>query len=65
MSCFKCVARARHEDVNGRIKRFQILSDRFHHPLAKHKIVFETICILVQYTLENGHPLHSIPVDNI
>lgn len=59
---FKKLARARHEDLNGRIKRFEILSERFHHPLEKHKIVFEAVCVITQYMLENGHPLHAIPI---
>jgi DDE superfamily endonuclease len=62
---FKRIARARHEDVSGRIKRFDILSDRFRHGVNKHKTAFEAVCVLVQYTLENGHPLHTIPVDNL
>jgi DDE superfamily endonuclease len=62
---FKRIARARHEDVNGRLKRFMILSERFHHSLDKHQIVFESVCILVQYSLENGHPLHTIPIDHL
>jgi hypothetical protein len=62
---FKKIARARHEDVNSRLKRFKILSEQFRHTAAKHKIAFEAVCILVQYSLENGHPLHSIPIDNL
>jgi hypothetical protein len=62
---FKRLARARHEDVNGRLKRFQVISDRFHHSINKHKIVFEAICVLTQYSLENGHPLHPIPLENL
>jgi DDE superfamily endonuclease len=62
---FKRLARARHEDVNGRLKRFDILSDRFRHNVTKHKIAFEAVCVLVQYNFENGHPLDIIPMDNL
>jgi DDE superfamily endonuclease len=62
---FKRIARARHEDINGRIKGFQVLCDRFHHPLPKHKIAFEAVCVIIQYTFENGRPLHFIPVENL
>jgi DDE superfamily endonuclease len=45
---FKLRARARHESFNGKIKRFQILSDRFRHAVVKHKIAFEAVCVIVQ-----------------
>jgi DDE superfamily endonuclease len=62
---FKRIARARHEDVNGRLKRFEILTDRFRHHVSKHKIAFEAVCVLVQYSFENGNPLQPIPMQNI
>jgi DDE superfamily endonuclease len=62
---FKKIARARHEDLNGRLKRFEVLSGRFRHNIVKHKIAFEAVCVLVQYTLENGRPLHAIPVQQL
>ena len=57
---FKKRARARHEDVNGRIKTFAILSERFRHAIPNHKIVFEAVCVITQYNMENGHPLFEI-----
>jgi DDE superfamily endonuclease len=57
---FKKRARARHEDFNGRIKNFAVLSKRFRHPIDNHRIVFEEICVIVQYTMENGNPLFEI-----
>jgi DDE superfamily endonuclease len=62
---FKRIARARHEDINGRIKRFDILSERFRHGPNKHKAAFEAVCVIMQYNLENGHPLHTIPIDTL
>jgi len=64
---FKNQALARHETVNSRIKRFSILSDRFRHRGSRlgntedyHKVVFETVCVIVQYEFDNGHPVFDI-----
>lgn len=60
---FKQHARARQEDCNERLKEFNVLDQVFRHcklPLEKHKILFEAVCVIVQYTLENGRPLHEI-----
>jgi DDE superfamily endonuclease len=57
---FKRRARARHEDFNGRIKTFAVLSERFRHSVDKHKAVFEAVCVVTQYSMENGHPLFEI-----
>jgi hypothetical protein len=53
-------AKARHETFNGRLKFFSILEVRFRHGVRKHKAVFEAVCVLVQYELENGHPLFEV-----
>lgn len=57
---FKERARARHETFNKRIKEFKILDERFRHGVEKHKIVFEAICVIVQYDMENGRPLFEV-----
>ena len=57
---FKKVARARHEALNGRLKEFAILSERFRHAISKHRIAFEAVCIVVQYSMENGRKLNDI-----
>lgn len=57
---FKNRALARHETFNGRIKCFSALENRWRHSLAKHKIVLEAVCILVQYDMENGFPLFEV-----
>lgn len=54
---FKSRARARHESFNRRIKAFHILSETFRHDIEKHRIVFEAVCVICQYQLENGSPL--------
>ena len=57
---FKGRARARQESFNARIKNYKILDERFRHGVAKHEIVFEAICVICQYQLENGSPLFDV-----
>jgi len=60
---FKKRARARHENFNGRIKNFGILSQTFRHKkdrMQKHQTVFEAVCVIVQYQMENGSPLLDV-----
>jgi DDE superfamily endonuclease len=57
---FKNRARSRHETFNKRIKAFGILKNTFRSDIAYHQIAFEAICVLVQYDLENGHPLFEV-----
>jgi hypothetical protein len=57
---FKKRARARHETLNGRIKNFKVLDKPFRHGVDNHKVVFEAVCVIVQYELENGHPLFNV-----
>jgi hypothetical protein len=57
---FKQRARARHETLNGRLKKFKILSDRFRHPVEKHETAFEAVCVIVQYAMEIDSPLFEI-----
>ena len=54
---FKSRARARHESFNGKIKNFRSLAEQFRHGVTNHKIVFEAVCVICQYQLENGSPL--------
>jgi hypothetical protein len=67
---FKKRSQARHETFNSRLKAFKILSTRFRHSHNgrkqqgitchdNHKAVFETVCVLLQYDMENGHPLFA------
>jgi hypothetical protein len=58
---FKALARARHESLNKRLKRFRHLLDRFcHSPLDKHEPVFTAVCVIVQYQMDLGQPLFEI-----
>jgi hypothetical protein len=58
---FKKRAQARHENFNGRLKIYSVLSGKFRHGHEKHKSVFEAVCVIItQYQLENGHPLFDV-----
>jgi hypothetical protein len=57
---FKKRVRARHENFNARIKVFKILAERFRHGVKRHKAILEAVCVLVQYDMENGHPLFDV-----
>jgi len=54
---FKERVQTRHETVNAKIKSYRCFVEPFRHGVKKHKKVFEACCVLVQYELENGHPL--------
>jgi DDE superfamily endonuclease len=53
----KARLKARHETFNGRIKGFNVLANNFRHDIELHGAVCETVCILVQYDMQNGNPL--------
>lgn len=51
---------ARHETLNGRLKNFGILSQRFRHRREKHPKVFHSIVNIVQCSLNCGEKLFEI-----
>lgn len=57
---YKSRALSRHETFNKRIKSFGVLKNTFRSNIDYHHIAFEAVCVLVQYDLENGHPLFEI-----
>lgn len=57
---FKSRARQRHETFNGRLKKFQVLSDTFRHGQDKHKLAFEAVCVIAQYKMENGFQVYAV-----
>jgi len=60
---FKRRVRARHESFNWRMKRFRILSENFRgkkQRVQQHKKIFEAVCVICQYDMENGHPLFAV-----
>ena len=59
-------AKSRQETFNTRLKFFHVLDVCFRHgkgvkdKMEFHQLCFETVCVLVQYDMENGHPLFAI-----
>lgn len=51
---------ARHETLNGRLKEFAILSNRYRNSLKKHPIVFHAIVNIVQVSISNGEQLFDL-----
>jgi hypothetical protein len=57
---FKGRVKSRHETFNARLKSFTVLDVAFRHGFAQHKKVFETVCICIQYDIENGNGLFEV-----
>lgn len=59
-------AKSRQETVNTRLKFFEVIGGRFRHgkgakdKLKLHQMCFDAVSVLVQYDMENGHPLFEI-----
>lgn len=51
---------ARHETLNGRIKEFAILGNRFRHPLQKHPSVFHAVVNVIQVSISTGELLFEL-----
>jgi hypothetical protein len=47
-------ARARHEHINGRFKKFACLSHVFRHDVRKHSDVFWSVAVITQLSLLYG-----------
>ena len=50
-------ARARHETVNNRFKKFNVVYQKFRHDIHKHKMVFKAVATIVQLSINNGEKL--------
>jgi len=46
--------RARHETLNGKMKNFEVLNQRFRHNLSQHGICFFAVANIVQKCIEDG-----------
>lgn len=57
----KSLARARHENINRRLKQFGILGQKYRHALKKHQGVFRACAVLTQLGIVMGPgPMHVI-----
>ena len=52
--------RARHENVNRRLKEFAILNTMFRHDINKHYIVFHAVANLTNMKLKTESPMYDI-----
>ena len=57
---FKRRVKCCQETINGRMKKFAVLTTRFRHDDTKHQACFFAIAVTVQYTMENGSPLFVV-----
>lgn len=53
-------ARARHETLNGRLKKWQSLGNVYRHSIHKHHLVFRAIIVIEQMNIENGSILFQV-----
>jgi DDE superfamily endonuclease len=53
-------AMARQETINRRIKSYGVIKGPFRSDPSNHQMVFEAVCVLVQYDLENGSLLYEV-----
>jgi hypothetical protein len=60
LAMFKTRAKLRHETVNGRLCKFQIVNGTFRHSKAKQHIAFLAVAVLVQYELDESAPLFDV-----
>ena len=60
----KAKARARHETINGRIKVFGCLSNRWRHPLKKHGTAFGAVANIIQVQIEKEGTTFGVQYDD-
>ena len=56
----KANARARHECVNGALKKFKALKTQFWHKHKHHSAVFTAVAVLTQMEIESGGITYQI-----
>jgi len=67
----KSIVRGRHENVNGRLKHFNVLCASFHHSAGrdreemfyKHGMCFAAVAVITQLKFENGESLYDVDYD--
>ena len=53
-------ARARHKTVNGQLKSWKIMHNKFRHNRLKHHLVFQAVLVGGQIKLQNGRPAFQV-----
>lgn len=62
---FKSRALKRHENFNGMTKEYDCLSGRFRHGVESFARMFEAICVICQYKIEDDRPLYDVLIEDI
>ena len=57
LEVMKSIARSRHETVNGRMKVFGVLAQRYRHDIQDHSRCFRAVAVIVQLNIETDAPL--------
>ena len=57
---FMSRAQSRMETLFQRFRVFGILNQRFRHDLEIHSHILHAVAVIVQYDMENGHPLFDV-----
>jgi hypothetical protein len=56
----RSIVRARHEGINGCLKKFKILSTRYRNKLDTHYMVFYALCNAIQIDIEMGNVSYKV-----
>lgn len=56
----KAKVMARHETVNQRFKQFGALKQVFRHNIGVHRVVFESVVVVTQLSINNGEKLFHV-----
>jgi hypothetical protein len=59
------LVRARHETLNSRLKKFNILSTRYRNNINTHYLIFHALCNVLQVEIEQGAILFPIDYNDI
>ena len=60
LKLFKRRSGARQENFNAQIKEFRVLAECFRSSCDRHVIVFDAVCVIVKFSMENSRPLTEI-----
>ena len=63
LEVMKSIARSRHETVNGRMKVFGVLAQRYRHDIQDHSRCFRAVAVIVQLNIETDAPLFNVEYD--
>jgi hypothetical protein len=56
----KACVKSRHETFNSHLKGFNVLIKAFGHGSHQQQRAFESVCICIQYDIENGFSLFEV-----